>query len=437
MAPSRSVSRGRSTTRRPDKRKRVNTPADTPKKTKNVYVKSKSRSRSSSRMSKNASREEANGVKNAEVYHQNKKSVTFGKSKSVKVSKDFKKKVEKTLEPKKVTGMFTEIGFQRINFPQNYVNRQILNRIGLSTGTDQLLFNPMRILDAASVLFNNKTATEQKYTTTGAGVYDTLTNSFNYANICVNVINSYSKSIIKNNSKRTWMIQIYECSPKIDMDITDVGDANTQWRNGMLQEIDNPLFTLEKKINIADATPESLYMTPNKCKAFMQKWNVEKHDITLEPGQTYDHFVQGPTNVEYDFAKFFKIQGSNTDRRFYDIQKKFTRQIIFTARLDIVTMKVTPIPVGAVYYPAGRAGDTNEIGSSINIETTNYYKVQVPDKAGGTLSVPILGTANFTNTQKRDCYFHRCWQDFAGSSDVITLQQRIEENTGEDNIIVD
>lgn len=439
MAKSRSRSRGRSSTRKGQKRARYETPSNTPKKNKPMASRSTTRSRSQgpSGFRKNASREEANGIKNAEVRNSFKKSVSFTKKPVVKVTKSFKDKVEKSLEPKKITGIFEESAYKRITFPTIYFNKQILNRIGLDAATgDEMYFNPMRVLDAASVLFNDKIGSRSKYSFNGAGVYDTQTNSFNYQNTCVNVINSYAKATIKNNSKRTWIIQLYECSPKMDMDFTDVGDANTQWRNAMIQELDSPVGTLEKKINLNDATPETLYMTPNKCKAFMQKWNVEKHDVTIEPGQTYDHFMQGPQNVEYDFAKFYKLQASNVDRRFYDIQKKFTRCLIFTARLDIVTLKYTPL-FGSPTYGAGRGGDGYDIGSSLNCEIKNYYKLSVPDKTGGTLSVPILGTTNFTNTQKRDCYFITNWDDLVSVGTTVTVEQRIEENTGEDNIEID
>lgn len=400
-----------------------------------MVSKSRSRTRSRSRVVRNASREESNSIKNAEVRTQFKKSVSFAKKPTVKVTPEFKKKVEKSLEPHKIGGTYQESDILEIKFPASNANEQIVYRLGMpaqiaspSFNGEFLMFNPMRVLDAASVLFNNKTASKVKYFNS-AGVYDTGVNSFNYENFTVYVRNSYCIHKIKNNTKRTWMIQLYEMAPKRNMDMADDGDALTQWVNALFNE--SKQDGNEFAINKGNAAVTTLYNTPSKSKLFLESWKVEKTNITIEPGQSYDHFVQGPQQVEYDYAKFWRIGGSNLSgvKRFNDIIKNFTRQIVITARLDM--MQGTFVPTG--FGKAGRPG-ISDPDESLIYESTNYYSLSVPDKTGGRVNVAAFGDVNFTNSQKRDCYFIKNWVDEDANE---TERQRIEANTGEDNIVID
>lgn len=398
-----------------------------------------SSSRSSSRstvrynfkVSRPLPRDDAVALRAPSIRRGRKKGVSFKKVKKVPISRQFVKKVHEALEPGMCKGVYREMNTYNFDFSPNFGNRQMTFRLGSNVNGDQMLFNPQRVLDAASVLYNGKTATDSsKYVITGN--YPQQANSFDPHTVKVTVLNSYAKHVIKNNSQRNVMLEIYDCAPKVNMNLNKDGDALTQWNNAMAFE--NTIqggSTVNQLINVGNTNPNTLYATPQMSKLFMTKFKVETTSVVLAPGQTYDYIVQGPNKVIYDFAKFWSPSNTSGTEEFFDLQRRFTRNVIFTVKLDVVHGNTPGSGVAGRFGPSTTSGIN--LGRGLLVESTNYYRIEIPSQTAGSMFIPGVtsGTAqtvSMTETQIRDAYFHKHWNE----STTITAQDRVEETTGVD-----
>jgi len=350
--------------------------------------------------------ESSKNARGVNVKNRFNKKVSFKKPKSVKISKDFRLKVSKALEPRNSHGKFQEVFYIRHLMGLSFGNKQCFERLyaGVyNNNSDSTLFTPIAVLNAASVLFNNKTASLTQATTSGINTTFSA-NTMDPRTAKVTVKNSFAQFTLRNNSRRTWIIQLYECSPKKMHNQIDEGDAYTQWGNCMINETNNPTDETQKKINLAGATPNTLYATPFQCAAFMKSWNVEKHDITMDPGQVYTHTVRGPSNTVYDFAKFWKADSSGSADQFFNTVPSKTRCVFFTARLDLCYSSTTNA-VGRWGIPQYSSLDTETLIS----EWKQYFNISIPEQAGGGVNVDALGIKQFTLGQARNCYHLKNW----------------------------
>jgi len=378
------------------------------------------------------STESGTTMRAAKVINRRKKGVTFKKKRKVRISRKFKAKVAKALAPHQATGKYTEIGFQALTFPLSLGNQQQVARLGIDANTAQLgnnsqiLFSPAMILNAASVMFNGKTATrEAQYTLNGSLEYQFGTNSFDPRTSKITLKNSYAQFTLRNNTNRTWIIQLYEVQPKQKMNNPVENDCLQQWANAMINEA-AVNASGPSTINLASATPNTLYANPMKNKMLTQKWNFERHEIILDPGQVYDHYVQGPSDTVYDYAKFWKIDSSGTANIFYDWQKGLTRQVFLVARLDLTN---------DIARDTARHGiaDNDPKSGRMSVEYKNYYNILAPPHTGGTGNVAgsAFGalTATVTTERVRDCYFHKCWFADVDAADFRTSRETETDNT--------
>lgn len=378
--------------------------------------------------------QDSTGTRAPVFKRRHKKGVSFKKKKKVKVSRQFREKVNQALEPGRLHGTYIEIGNNLANDldfqPLAFGNKQVLYNLG-QTCNDQFLFNPMRILDACSVLWNNKTASENaKYA--GAPTYTLPNGSFDPHTFNVKLVNSWAEFVIKNNSQRTWIIQLYTYSPKVNSQYftngtQSNGDAKAQWFNAMFDEANTPgTSTVNKPVNVSGATPNTLYAEPGMCRLLCTKWKFEKTDVVLAPGQTYDYRVQGPSNLQMDFQKYWNINAATGNQEFWDIQKSCTRGVFFTARLDVTNGG----PTNAANGLAGRwADNVGNTGHGLKTEYRYYYKFDCAEQvAGSVFSSGVAANTPFTlsstNTQRRDCYYLKHWNE-AGN----TAFDRVEELT--------
>lgn len=359
----------------------------------------------------------------AKVTNRRSKKVSIRKPKKVRITRKFRAKVNKALEPSMCFGKYMETTTGQFGFGLTLGNQQSSDRFTPSQGNacGSVVFSPVQVLDVASVLFNGKTATKAtKATITGGNQTDFGNNTFDPRTVKVTVKNQYYSFVLRNNTKRTWIIQMYECSPKMKQSIIDDGDGLTQWVNVLQNTVGNAQNVTQKNINLAGATANTLYSQPMDNPLFLKYWNIEKHDIVLDPGQTYDHFMQGPSGV-YDFAKFWKPDNDGAANIFFNIQPKFTRHVFFTARLDLVTSEEGN---------CGRWGIA-AADEKLLLESKYYYNIGLPSQTGGTLlenNSTTSGTS-FVLGQKRDCYYKVNW-DAANTPPTV----RVEEQTGVDNI---
>ena len=353
----------------------------------------------------------------AYVRNRKNKRVSIKRAPRVTVSKRFKAQVNKALEPQMNFGQYTETVTGGHNFPVPFGNRQITNQLAPSIGAGGgfSIFSPLDILDNASVLFNNQPGSQTKAAAT-LQVTDFNTLALDPRRATINVKQQTYSVVIRNNSNRTWIIQLYEVSPKKAMNHCTDSSALQQWTNCLLNESVQQDSTT-KRINMEGTTPNTMYASPYDSKLFMKDWNVEKHDIILDPGQVYDHVMNGPVG-EYDFSKFWRQDGSGAADEFLNVQPRFTRELFYTARLDLVADASGNI--GRWGYEAANKG--------LAYEFKKYTKLTCPATAGGVLTETGTTTA-FKMTQQRDCFYKKHW--FEGA---YTPTERIDVQTSSDNI---
>ena len=219
----------------------------------------------------------------ASVINRRNKKVSFKKPKKVKITSNFKAKVKKSLEPSNCYGKYTESATFGISFPESSGNKQVIARLCPDTGSGvgAMVFSPAEVLDVASVLFNGKTATESSKATASGVATDFGSNSFDERTAKVDVKNMTYSVVIRNNSARTWIIQLYEASPRKSQNFIVEGDALSQWLNTTINESGNAQNTAQKNINLAGAAPTTMYASPYDTPAFFKKIGMLKNMILL------------------------------------------------------------------------------------------------------------------------------------------------------------
>jgi len=416
--PSRSTSRGRSRQRRASVASRSSTISSLP--SYRTRSSSSMRSRSTVRSAHTAggsgagNGDNVNTIRTAGATGRVKKSVTFKKPKKIVVSRKFRAQVNKALLPNAAVGRFRETDMQAIQkLSSAQGGQQAAFEIGTEGGAGILwsYFSPGEVINAASVLFNEKVNTRNSKLTTTLGLPDFGTNSFDPRILKVEVISSNARICFKNNQTRTIIMQLYECSPKSRQNIINFGGPLTQWNNFLGNEASGAQPAI---INLGNVTQNTLYESPMESKPFRHNWNIEKHDIIMEPGQTYDHYMVGPTGM-YDFQKFWKSDSSGTADEFQNIQPSKTRFLFATYRNDLVNTGVNEY---------GRLGDVTSGG--LLIETTKRFVIKAPEQTGGTTTVLA---ANFQNDNKRDVYYAKNWATSTTAGD-----NRIDPTDGRDNL---
>jgi len=385
----------------------------------------KSAGHSKDNTTSNFKSESSSNQRKAAVINRNSSKVSFKKKPSVRISRRFKLQVTKALEPSKSFGRYTEIGVSNSQLPLSLGGKQFAGRLCLDAGAGvgSLLFSPLEVLDQASVLFNSKTDS-QTSKAQASGLNTTISgNTLDFRSVKINVVNQYYKLVMRNNSPRTVSIQLYECSPKHRQNVIDTGDTLTQLEGTLINESSNATGSnAGKQINMNAVSINTLYVGPHTCPTIYKHWSFEKHDITMDPGQTYTHIIQGPTGV-YDFSKFWKTDNSGASDVFLNIIPQFSRHVFMTYRNDICAGD------GNVFGRWGQANTTYAVGW----EYTKHSRIECPEMAGGVVdtvegSLGATTSHPFILNQKRNCYFHKNYTE----STTIAPTVRIEAQSATD-----
>jgi len=334
--------------------------------------------------------------------------VSFKKKPYVKVTRKFREKVKKSLMPAKVTGRWREISYSTTaKMPAAFANNQNMFGIGQNCGTaiSTAFFTPAEVLDCASVLFNNKTPSQTKATASGLNT-DFGTNTLDARTVKIEVLSSSASIVIKNNTSRTVIMQLYECSPKVRQNFMEFPEADVQWRSAMTNEA-TTTTGMTSAINLGGADPNTLYATPFDSKPFMQVFNVERHDITMDAGQSYDHFLRGPSGV-YDFAKYWRNDTTGAADQFYNHIPSKTRFVFVTYRYDLVSNGTS----------GGRFGDQTAETSKggVVFEYRKNFHIVCPENTAGILpALTVSGAATlpqqFLLNGIKDIYYFKNWND--------------------------
>lgn len=369
----------------------------------------------------------------------NKKAVKFANKANVKVSKRLRKKIEKVLVSKMVQGHVKAIyagvigafegqpneaatldmgGLTALRGAPATSNSQYIwqtmffaDAAGVATydiGTDFRLFSAPRILDAASILWNNKTPA-LNYTVGGnnftAFVDATGTpalGSRTGGGPQIMVKSSKATFLLKNNSQRTHYLKMLVCKAKRKG--TTVSPLNS-WAAGMTLEsadtvnatqFNNQIIMFGPTATGSGLEPPFPYTVigamPNMSKAFRSDWKYETVEMCIEPGQTVTQVVHGPRQQEYDWSDMYvAAQNASTFAH-----PKFDRWVMFVGNLDLVNDTT-----GRVGHHFGVAGATDD-KRLIAVEMTLDYVLAMPEETGfiGNTGVAVGNTMQTLNARK-------------------------------------
>jgi len=323
----------------------------------------------------------------------------------IKVSPVFAKKVKEVLENKELKGVFSERQFGA--FAQQNNGGQSVNSDNLVPNSDGYLFDPNRILDAASVLWNGKTP---------AVSHALTSSSFSQQNFKVNVVDSYSDFTFKNNTKHTWTFNMYELLARSNREQAVIGSPTAYWA-GCIQADRNNGLSLNGN-NYYAGFGTYLNTTIGAKPGMTQSWSTvfkSTHNVVvIEPGQTYNHRVQGPKDTMYDFSKFYVRDVFN------NLAAGKTMALMVVAYPDITSTN-TGSGGGVGRYPHG---DFN-IGDFICVERYDHYTLSVPEQAGftfgGSTSPGVVQPLN----HRKKVYCHNIYNN--GLTPASGNERRIDE----------
>lgn len=384
-------------------------------------------------------------TRHAAVKRRIKKGVHQKRPKKVKVTKNFKLKVQKSLEVAggKPHGTFHTIRYGTVrnnatNYPQGQFvaipGKNCLPANFMATDAWGAMANVADMVHMLSVLWNEKKDEQgtrdlnspnslgfTSFSGTGGQIGNLPPTTWNQANnvntaASVNANNFvfHLKTCkhtyrIKNNSPRTVVIDVYNCAPKMptsELDsplYQDTGPSNvatplikdplTTWRAG--------LDTLTKQgSNLISATPLTLYQKPTSNPQFNKYFKAEVTTIVLEPGQTVTHTIQGPSDLTVNTATCW------SNGYFQDIQK-FSRFTMFVQRLDLV-LNV------ADATETGRYGASTTFFGSVSYELEKLYSFTCPDNVFGRLRANIVNSSaasefGVQSNLRQNKFFHRVY----------------------------
>jgi len=222
-----------------------------------------------------------NGQRRRKVYKKKKPRLSYRTKQQVrKVAKGV---VQKELNKDNLSGHFTYL-------QNKYIPNGSRNKQKVFSGNGQVSFNwfsPAMIMDAASVMFNDKVATVNGIDTTSGKVG-------NFDNdIKIKIISGTAVERLTNNTLANVKCIHYRCHPK---DLSTTGYApDEQW----LRAID--LYENMTAGNYAESGPNQLYDRPELYKAFTDYFRLEKKSYNLRPGKTVTVSFKKGTQV-YDYT---------------------------------------------------------------------------------------------------------------------------------------
>jgi len=298
----------------------------------------------------------------------------------------------------------------------------------LEPGSEWQFFSPLKILDAASVLWNDK-AIERQYSTqignlntvvqeaNGAPVVGTAINP-QIKGLKVHVGNSYVKFTMKNNSQRAMKVCVYNIVPKIKF--PEHTPLET-FENALIIESDgsnSAYMSAQSDGFTQQQTEEALLINPacepNMLKSFSSSYKYEKTIIRIAPGETCGHSVQGPKGYTLDYSKLYD-GGVNQQGLAYKGTTMFT---MMSCQPDLAyatnNVGTTDANGRTGHFGPGTAASLT-LADPISIQWDEVYRLSIPEivgfktanGAGGTMQVlnkklPRRAFANFSNLTSAD-----------------------------------
>lgn len=273
----------------------------------------------------------------------NSKKVQHAKSKNVKISKKFRKAVQKALVDEG-EGFYRKVHFVRIPRPNS--DLQKVESLGM-------FFSPIRMAEAMQVLFAEQVPVE--IPVPGSLVYPNLETTELY------VKKSWMTAEVKNNGQRTLYITFWQCKPKT---VDNANPAIEDWSEGLIQMFANGT-------NPRNNTIATLHNDPRLCAQFDHYWSVEKQTVTLTPGQTYKYTMNGPSDFNLDFKKMFHKTAAPLPT--ISNNQKFGRELMISYYADVVQDQGGNV---------GRKYTGSDGFGGLSVQYDEFFVLKRPDTAG-------------------------------------------------------
>lgn len=382
------------------------------------------RSKPSKQISRNVKNEGASGPYQAGAKRIRKNATKEKKVKRVKVTKAFKEKVAKAMLGR------SSIGYVKNTFLGDamYNNTDEQQATFDASGGLQPTYGsitPWHFTLLQIRQMCNQLWADLAPVNTSTGLLATGVGLFPPTTLKVKILKLRSKYLFRNVTKHTQILNIYDVAPKMASAYTPTnssaasgvnqslvvvpdaeafGSALTLWKNSLFVDYNGGFELGRAGLGGSNPTVADIHRSPMSCKTLKKLVKLSLVKVVLEPGQTYEHYLDGPAMTEVDFAKCYR------NGVLLDIQK-YSRAIMTT-----VTTALTGASIPAGTSSAfGRFGDlpasgvNSELnqGQAIPVERTDYYQLLMPDETLGSISsnvtgVPVDNTANYRRPVRQE-----------------------------------
>ena len=309
---------------------------------------------------------------------------------------------------------------------------------GFTIGDEWQFFSPMKILDAASVIWNQKPINTDyslqalnlntvHNKTTGTMIAGTPAD-MNIKGLKVHIQNSYVTMVMKNNTERSVNVVVYKCVPvnkfPVQTALESFFDAVTQETDGTdsgLVNIAGPLGSAVDNIVIMPG------IEPNTFKSFNSAWKYTKVKLNISAGETTTLNFQGPKNYVLDYDKLNLGDEDKAHLAF----KQTTMQVFMSVSPDL---EWATNGDNSYEHVTGRWWQTNaaesDISNPVSIEWTETYRLALPHIVGFQNGPSTVGGNQVTLNHRIP---RRAYGNFVDVTDATTAPTYIahdEEQPG-------
>jgi len=372
---------------------------------------------------------------------------TFKKHKKVRVSKQLRKKIKAVVDSGHVYGEYrtTRIGnvgvirdatagtnitptLQNI---AGYGMQTVYTKLGsryatdfrvlwnsmasasptVSEGDDWNFFSPLRFMDAASILWNEKLATRNPYVQAGnfqmevsvsTGV-PTATGTAADPKLQmtkIHIVNSFVEFEMKNNSTRSMHLKLYVCVPRQRFPNKAPLDAIFQGLTGEVTGNNTGYFIVGQGPGGLQTQPDLLIgnpsVPPKASPSFNATYKYETIQIDIAPGETVCQSIQGPRNMDLDFNKLFNAQ----DDRSGFFYKPTTICVVMEIVYDLQVTKSNNFS-GRLLPDTTKLPNNSVLGLPLTCEVRETFKLTMPDNAGFIMQAIASGTTQVMTMRKK------------------------------------
>jgi hypothetical protein len=352
------------------------------------------------------------------------------------VSRAFKKAVEAASAPDKYHGTKTDIFFATLaNVPKN---TQAVNAFSETTpgSYSKWAFLPEYFIDAVSVLFAKKAPSANNMLLTSTGnmgdtVLPVQPGSTNGFALKFKVVNSWEKYEFKNNTTRIVIMDLYECAPKKPsyLSTSPISLTSVVGTAGALDAIIDPATYWSKcladqqalGLNVSGTVKEQYGLSPSGEPDWTKVFKHNKTTVVLEPGTTYEYFMQGPNDYHLDVGKHYSAG-------YFQSIQKYSRFLLPVVKFDLATQ----VGTGVTDF-VGRARHTNSVlavagaGNYVGYQRTLHCKVEMPEMTGFAYPASIVAGDYQALGYRRNAWCINTWDLGVDGSEIRDMTQQTNQ----------